>query len=221
MVITWTVGLTARPGRENSFIAIANELTETSNRLDEGCDIYICLQNLDDPRDFLWYEQWATMPLLERHVERIQPMLAGSPEGPQGSRLYTSIQRREQLGYDLLRNHINPERDWYEASITGWAVARAKPGREGDLRELAVDLSRTGQEFPGNVTHIAHEREDVPGLICWFEQWRDQDVLDARVASLEERYGPPPGTEGVERMPAGIADVMESLEATRYRVVAT
>ena len=29
MVITWTVGLTARPGRENSFIAIANELTET------------------------------------------------------------------------------------------------------------------------------------------------------------------------------------------------
>ena len=85
MVITWTVGLTARPGRENSWIAIANELTETSNRLDEGCDIYICLQNLDDPRDFLWYEQWATMPLLERHVERISPMLAGSPEGgPRG-----------------------------------------------------------------------------------------------------------------------------------------
>lgn len=221
MVITWTVGLTARPGRENSFIAIANELTETSNRLDEGCDIYICLQNLDDPRDFLWYEQWATMPLLERHVERIRPMLAGSPEGPEGSRLYTSIQRREQLGYDLLLNHVNPDRDWYEAAITGWAIARAKPGREGDLRDLAVDLSRTGQEFPGNVTHIAHEREDVPGMICWFEQWRDQDVLDARVASLEERYGAPRGTEGVERMPAGIADVMESLDATRYRVVAT
>ena len=221
MVITWTVGLTARPGRENSFIALANELTETSNRLDEGCDIYICLQNLADPRDFLWYEQWATMPLLERHVERISPMLAGGPEGPEGSRLYTSIQRREQLGYELLRNHVNPDRDWYEASITGWAVARAKPGREEELRELAMDLSRTGQEFPGNVTHIAHEREDIPGVVCWFEQWRDQEVLDARVASLEERYGAPQGTEGVERMPAGIADVMASLDSTRYRVVAT
>ena len=130
-MITWTVGLTARPGRENSFIAIANELTETSNRLDEGCDIYICLQNLADPRDFLWYEQWATMPLLERHVERIRPMLAGGPEGPGGSRLNTAIQRREQLGYHLLRNHVDPARDWHAASITAWAVARAKPGTGG------------------------------------------------------------------------------------------
>ena len=221
MAVTWTVGLTARPGRENSWIAIANELTETSNRLDEGCDVYICLQNLADPRDFLWYEQWATMPLLERHVERIQPMLAGGPEGRDGSRLYTSIQRREQLGYTLLRNHVNPDRDWHEAAITGWAEARAKPGREGALRELAAELSRTGQAFPGNVTHIAHEREDQPGLVCWFEQWRDQDVLDARVASLEERYGAPRGAEGVEALPAGIADLMASLDSARYRVVAT
>ena len=83
-MITWTVGLRARVGRERSFIALANELTETSNRLDEGCDIYICLQSLDDPRDFLWYEQWATMALLERHVERLRLMLAGGPEGAWG-----------------------------------------------------------------------------------------------------------------------------------------
>ncbi len=220
-MITWTVGLTAQPGRENSFIAIANELTETSNRLDEGCDIYICLQNLADPRDFLWYEQWATMPLLERHVERIQPMLAGGPEGPEGSRLWTAIQRREQLGYDLLRNHVDPDRDWYAASITAWAVARAKPGREEALHELAVELSRSGQEREGCDTHIAHQREDDPGIVCWFEQWRDQDELDSRMEALIETFGAPRGTEGVEAMPAGIADVIESLDATRYRVVAT
>ena len=161
------------------------------------------------------------MPLLERHVERIRPMLAGGPEGPQGSRLYTAIQRREQLGYDLLRNDVDPDRDWYAASITAWAVARAKPGREEALRELAVELSRSGQARNDCLTHIAHQREDDPGLVCWFEQWRDQDELDARMAALIDTFGAPRGTEGVEAMPAGIADLIESLDAKRYRVVAT
>ncbi len=221
MVITWTVGLRARVGRERSFVALANELTETSNRLDEGCDIYICLQNLADARDFLWYEQWATMPLLERHVERIRPMLAGGPEGREGSRLWTSIEHREQLGYHLLQNHLDAGRDWTAAGITGWAVARAKRGREEAFREIARELSRSAQDLDGCVTHIAHEREDDGALFCWFEQWRDQETLDRRRAALAEIFGAPRGKEGVEGLPAGLADEVEALEAARYRVVAT
>ena len=84
-----------------------------------------------------------------------------------------------------------------------------------------MELSRSGQAREGCNTHIAHEREDEPGLICWFEQWRDQDELDSRMEALIEAFGAPRGTEGVEAMPAGIADVIETLESARYRVVAT
>ncbi len=164
-MITWTVGLTARSGRENSFVALANELTETSNRLDAGCVVYICLQNLEDARDFLWYEQWATMPLLEKHVARISPMLRGSSDGPEGSeasRLDAAIERREQLGYDVLQDAEPAPRDWAAAGITSWVEVRTKPGREQGFRRIAAELSRSGQASEGCISHIAHQREDDP-----------------------------------------------------------
>ena len=220
-MITWTVGLTARPGREDGFIALANELTETSNRLDEGCVVYICLQNLADPRNFLWYEQWATMPLLERHVARIGPLLRGSRDDPESPRLSAVIERREQLGYDVLQDADPEPRDWASAGITSWVEVRAKPGREEAFRELATELSRSGQAREGCVSHIAHQREDDPRLFNWLEQWRDKDALAARMEALIADFGAPRGGEGLDALPAGFADEIETIAVKRCRVVAT
>ena len=100
-------------------------------------------------------------------------------------------------------------------------MARTKPGREQAFREVAAELSRSGQASEGCVTHIAHQREDDPRRFCWLEQWRDEEALAARMAALSEALGAPRGKEGVEALPAGLADELESLDARRYRVVAT
>ena len=216
-MITWTVGLTARPGGERSFIALANELTETSNRLDEGCVVYICLQEQANPREFLWYEQWATMPLLEKHVERIRPMLSGSTEGTEGSRLYQVIERREQLGYHVIQDADPEPRDWQAAGLTQVATMRVRAGKEDAFRDEVADLSRVANAEPGCLTYIFHQREDDPQLFVVLEQWRDAEAFAEHGTVLRERFGAP--RDG-ERLPAGLADYLETLEVVPYDVVA-
>ena len=61
------------------------------------------------------------------------------------------------------------------------------PGREDDGARICQDLSR---EDEGCISYTMYRRSDNPRELLLFEQWRDQDALDAHLARLRKVYGP-------------------------------
>lgn len=56
------------PGKESKFKALALPLVEAS-RLETGCIKYELLQNLNDPTDFTFVEEWVSDDALNLHLQ--------------------------------------------------------------------------------------------------------------------------------------------------------
>ena len=58
-------------------------------------------------------------------------------------------------------------------------TAKAKPGKEEELRKFLVRLVTGSRHDPGNISYELHEVESEPGTFIFYEQWISQDLLDA------------------------------------------
>ena len=82
------VSASVKPGREDEFREFAASLAKVTNEEDEGCITYQFLQEIDDPREFVIYEQWRDQPSLDAHIVHLRAMF-GEPEP--GARLPAAL----------------------------------------------------------------------------------------------------------------------------------
>ncbi|MFN0094399.1 MAG: antibiotic biosynthesis monooxygenase [Dehalococcoidia bacterium] len=218
-MITWTVLLRARPGKVDDWIALANELTESSHRLDAGCVVYLCLQHQDDPLEFTWYEQWADRETLDAHIQRIRPITLGDERSRDGfeSRLQACIERREQVAWREFQQAPPAPWAYKDPGFTALIHSRVKEGREAEYASLLPELTAIATSQPGHVAYIQHQFETDPMRFMLFEQWADAAAAAAYVEALVARLGPPrPG----ERLPARLMELREAYQVIRCTVVA-
>jgi len=93
-----------------------------------------------------------------------------------------------------------------------------KPGKEREFHDCIINLTTiTRAEDDGCLTYVFHQQQGVyPSKYVLYEQWRDQQALDAHVAHLQTLLGPPlPGG----RLPAAFLALCEKTQVVRYDVV--
>jgi len=73
--------LKARPGKVEALRAVLFGLLAPT-RTEEGCITYEMLQNLEDPTDFTFVEEWSGQPAIDAHFasEHIREALAQFPD---------------------------------------------------------------------------------------------------------------------------------------------
>jgi quinol monooxygenase YgiN len=93
-----------------------------------------------------------------------------------------------------------------------------KDGKEQEFHDLAIRMTEvTRAEDEGCLTYVFHQRRDNPKEYVLYEQWRDQEALNAHIAHLQTLLGPPaPGG----RLPAALLDLCEKTQPVFYNVVA-
>jgi quinol monooxygenase YgiN len=84
-------------------------------------------------------------------------------------------------------------------------------------------VASTHGEDQDCISYTMYRRSDNPRELLLFEQWRDQDALDAHLARLRKVYGPadeqaaePPR----RRVPKAVLAPFEHVEAIRYETLA-
>jgi len=63
--------------------------------------------------------------------------------------------------------------------LTVVAVLKAKPGKEGELRQALLDLVGASRSESGCLQYDLHVSTDKPGEFLFFEKWVDRAALDA------------------------------------------
>ncbi|HLI76335.1 MAG TPA: putative quinol monooxygenase [Acidobacteriaceae bacterium] len=58
-------------------------------------------------------------------------------------------------------------------------TAKAKPGKEHELKKFLVSLVTASRHDPGNISYELHEVAGEPGTFIFYEQWISQEMLDA------------------------------------------
>lgn len=67
-------------------------------------------------------------------------------------------------------------------------TAKAKPGKEHELKKFLVSLVTGSRHDPGNISYELHEVADDPSTFIFYEQWISQELLDAhtKTSPLQE-----------------------------------
>lgn len=61
--------------------------------------------------------------------------------------------------------------------------ARAKPGKEDDLKAFISAAVTPSRNDPGNIDYEAHEVEGQPGTFVIYERWETRALLDAHLSA--------------------------------------
>jgi quinol monooxygenase YgiN len=69
------------------------------------------------------------------------------------------------------------------AKVTVIAYHRAKPGKEGALRQALLAVCGPTRAEKGCLNYNLHVSPDDPGLLVFHENWESKDDLDAHLAS--------------------------------------
>ena len=95
MSFVLVVRMTAREGTEHEAVATMRELAEAT-RQEPGCELYIPTQDPENPRSFLFYEQYVDKAALEAHgaSDHFQRLAAG--------KLFGVMESRERTFYETL-----------------------------------------------------------------------------------------------------------------------
>lgn len=80
-MITMVVHITVKAGREDEYREVAARIAKATNEEDEGCITFHYLQQVDNPREFVVYEQWRDQPSIDAHSARLQWMFGGPVPG--------------------------------------------------------------------------------------------------------------------------------------------
>lgn len=74
---------TAKTGREEECIELAKSLILSTHSEDKGCLNYIFFQRIDNPREYVFLEQWQDVSALQSHIKRLISVY-GPPSSGQG-----------------------------------------------------------------------------------------------------------------------------------------
>lgn len=66
--------------------------------------------------------------------------------------------------------------------VTLVGIARPKPERAEELKELLLSFVAPTRQEPGCLEYHFHEDRDEPGVFVFYEAWRSQADLDAHLA---------------------------------------
>ncbi len=101
-----------------------------------------------------------------------------------------------------------------------------KPENERRVDAVAKELTAsTKAEDRGCIEYRFYRRGDQPRELLLFEQWADQDSLNAHVARLQRVYGPAddaephPPTHHRRRLPKAFLALFEKTDAVRYEPI--
>jgi quinol monooxygenase YgiN len=95
MSFVLVVRMKAKEGEEDRAAEIAGELT-TASREEAGCEAYVPCRDPDDPRSFLFYEQYRDKAAFEEHgaSEHFQRLAVGG--------LFELMESRERTFYETI-----------------------------------------------------------------------------------------------------------------------
>ena len=95
MAFVLVVRMRAAEGNDEEAAALMRELAEATRR-EPGCELYIPCRDPEDPRSFLFYEQYRDRSAFEEHgaSEHFQRLAAG--------RLFGLLESRERTFYETL-----------------------------------------------------------------------------------------------------------------------
>jgi quinol monooxygenase YgiN len=95
MSFVLVVKMLAQEGNEDEAAATMRELAEAT-RKEPGCELYIPVQDPENPRSFLFYEQYADKAAFEAHgaSPHFQELAAG--------KLFGLMESRERSFYETL-----------------------------------------------------------------------------------------------------------------------
>ena len=101
-----------------------------------------------------------------------------------------------------------------------------RPDKEDEFREMVERLTTTTRaEDAGCLAYDFYRQAGSPNEALLFEQWSDQDALDAHIARLQKTFGPPDDDEGYpithfrRRLPRAFLDLLEKADVKRYEPV--
>jgi quinol monooxygenase YgiN len=60
---------------------------------------------------------------------------------------------------------------------------KAKPGHEGDVARLFVEMGTESRREPGCLMYVVHRHQTEPGRFLIYEQYKDRQALEAHRAS--------------------------------------
>ena len=95
MSFVLVVRMTAAEGREDEALEAMHELAEES-RKEPGCELYIPVRDPENPRAFLFYEQYRDQSAFEEHgaSDHFQQLAVG--------RLFPLMESRERSFYETV-----------------------------------------------------------------------------------------------------------------------
>jgi quinol monooxygenase YgiN len=95
MSFVLVVRMKAKEGLEDRAVAVARELA-AATRTEPGCEAYVPCQDPEDPRSFLFYEQYHDRAAFEAHgaSEHFQRLAAGN--------LFELMESRERTFYETV-----------------------------------------------------------------------------------------------------------------------
>ena len=101
-MITVMINATVKPNRLGDFLELAAQLTSDSRKR-KGCVSYIFNQRLDNPTEFVLYEQWASQPDLDLHIQALVDQY-GAPEPGEilPEKLLNMYEKAEPIYYEAI-----------------------------------------------------------------------------------------------------------------------
>ena len=101
--------------------------------------------------------------------------------------------------------------------ITIMFHATAKADKVDELRAMLAKAKEAARaEEEGCITFVVHQQHDNPRAFVLYEQYRDQDAVNAHFDHLSRLFGSP--TPG-RRLPTAFLDVCDATKAIFYHVV--
>ena len=95
MSFVLVVRMTAKEGEDDRVAELARELADAS-RAEPGCEAYVPCRDPEDPRSFLFYEQYRDKSAFEQHgaSEHFQRLALGG--------LFELLESRERTFYETV-----------------------------------------------------------------------------------------------------------------------
>jgi quinol monooxygenase YgiN len=95
MSFVLVVRMKAKEGEDDRAAEVAGELASASRR-EEGCEAYVPCRDPEDPRSFLFYEQYRDRAAFEQHgaSEHFQRLAVGA--------LFELMESRERTFYETV-----------------------------------------------------------------------------------------------------------------------
>ena len=80
-MITALFYMTVKSERDNEWCELLLQLGESTRTQDDGCLHYVFHRRLDNPREYVLYEQWRDGEALAAHLARLVRLLGSPPPG--------------------------------------------------------------------------------------------------------------------------------------------